>query len=135
MSYTLALDSVRGGVLPFVERVEKNRRLSLVETREVLQNAAIPVFLLRQLCTVADRMIELGAEPEGLVVVLTEVTLLTNRCIRAFADLQRRSAALDLNDAQALADAAFKLTEIKNGVATLGQFVKDHQTSESQIGS
>jgi hypothetical protein len=83
------LESVRGGVRPFVERVERDRGLSPAEADEVVRNAAIPVFLLEQLWSTAKEMMDRGVECGELVAVLTDLLSMTDRCIRAFAAVQQ----------------------------------------------
>ena len=62
MSDTLTLESVRGGVRPFVAWVEQSRRPTADEAAEVRTHAAIPVFLLEQLWNAAREMMDRGVD-------------------------------------------------------------------------
>jgi hypothetical protein len=112
MADTLTLESVRGGVRPFVERVEQDRRLSAADADEVLQNAVIPVFLLEQLWSRANEMMDRGVEQASLMPLLTDLLSMTDGCLRAFAVVQAQAAT-----AQVLSDETQRLTALRTGVA------------------
>jgi hypothetical protein len=114
MSDTLTLESARGGVRPFVERVEQNRGLSPADVEEVLQNAVIPVFLLEQLWSTAKEMMDRGVEHGKLVTVLTDLLNMTDRCIQAFAAVQAQATSPEV-----LAEETRRLMAIRAGVSKL----------------
>lgn len=114
MSGTMTLESVRGGVRPFVEWVEQARQPSPAEAEELLTNAAIPVFLLEQLWESAREMMDRGVEHGRLVKVVGELLNLTDHCIRAFTDVRAQIKTIEINqaDVSSLEAATKKLREM-----------------------
>jgi hypothetical protein len=120
------LESVRGGVRPFVEWVEQSRRPTADEATDLLARFAIPVFLLEQLWNAAREMIDRAVEHGKLVGVLRELAGLTDACIRAFSEVRSLPTALEFGSQTATElDAALKrLVEIRSDVARLLQWLE-----------
>ncbi len=112
MSDTLTLESVRGGVRPFVEWAEQSRQPSPADAEEVLRSAAIPVFLLEQLWATAKGMMDRGVEQGELVAVLTDLLDMTDRCIRAFAAVRAQATSRGV-----LGTETQRLTAMRAGVS------------------
>jgi hypothetical protein len=125
MSGTMLLESVRGGVRPFVEWIERSRSPSPEETEGVLKNAAVPVFLLEELWGTAKEMMDRGVEHGKLMVVLGDLLKLTESCLRAFADVLARTEAVKLNPAGAvkLQAEVEKLQEMKTSIVRLAEWL------------
>jgi hypothetical protein len=115
----MTVDMVRGGLRPFIERAEQSRSLTPDQTRELLDGAAIPLFLLERLWEQAKGMIDRGVERGTLIAVLTDHIDLIDRCTQAFDDILARAGATDLapGEVAKLEGAAQRLRGMRGVVA------------------
>ena len=110
MSPPLASDMVRKGLAAFVERVEREPRLSPEEVRELLFSCTIPIALLEKLWELAQRLLDLGMEGRQLTFFLKEIVDVFDLGHKAFESAVERVKTVDLTS-----------EERANGVSMLEQ--------------
>jgi hypothetical protein len=126
VSGTMTLESVRGGIRPFVEWIEQSRPPSADEAADVRTHAAIPVFLLEQLWADVREMMNQGVEHRKIVAILGDLASMNDSCIRAFTEVQIQPGAREYDAAMSerLTSELSKLRELRSAVSSLLQWLR-----------